>query len=197
MNKKIIAICLMAATMLCYSFSCNKDNDTPPDNNGNNNNNGNPATTLPVSCNFSGASIPFATSAMVGGVSFSYTGQNNGTVFYPGTVGYDSVKTCLPAGTDAFGTNGSSNYPGINISGVLIADVSNLPAINKVTVKLFRNAYITVNLCDGNGVVAEAKDGDGSGTNPEVTYTLNVGNKKGSKLYIYSREAIIYSIAIE
>ena len=122
-RKSLYLLAAIGTLLIGYSFSCNKDSDTPPDNNGNNNNNnGNPATTLPVSCNFSGASIPFATSAMVGGVSFSYTDQNNGVVFYPGTIGYDSVKTCLPAGTDAFCSNGSSNFPGINISGVLIAD---------------------------------------------------------------------------
>lgn len=192
MNKKIMAICLIASTMLCYSFSCNKDKDVPPDNSGsnnaNNNNGNNPATTLPISCNFAGASIPLASSAMIGGVSYTYTWQ--------GPQG-GNIAACSPSGTDSFGTNGNSNFPGINISGVLIADVSNLPEMHKVTVKMFDNGKPSTQLsiCDGNTILAESKNYQGS--NPEVTYTLDIDGKKAEKLYIRSSEAIIYSVHIE
>lgn len=76
----------------------------------------------------------------------------------------------------------------------LIADVSNLPAINKVTVEFFNNCCPNLSACDGNNVIATTTEASGIGN---TTITLNVGGKKASKISFQSMESIVYSITIE
>lgn len=77
----------------------------------------------------------------------------------------------------------------------LIADVSGLPAIHKVTVHFFNNCCPNLSACDGNNVIATTTEASNTGEN--ATITLNMDGKKASSISFQSMEAIVYSITIE
>jgi hypothetical protein len=128
----------------------------------------------------------------INGIDYTYT------VSLPGGIWQNNTwQSCIPAGTDSFGIGGV--WHGVSIHGALIADVSGLPAINKVTVTLLNdltgsNVSTQVRLCDGSNIIAETPMNTGSGN---LTLTADVGSKKASKLYIYSGSSIVYSVLIE
>lgn len=191
MKKTIISLCIIAATLSCCLVSCDKEKNSDPGNG----NGSTPATTLPVNCDFTSASAPDgSTTLVVSGITFTRRPASEVYIAQWGST--EEWQECVQTGNEPISLSVGS-YKGINPGGVLIADVSNLPAINKVTVKMFDNGKpgTRLSLCDGNNIVAESKDNVGA--NPNVTYTLNIGGKKGSKLYIYSLEAIVYSVLIE
>jgi len=192
MRNKFLTVALFGLFLMCNAFSCNKEKDQEPNNN---NGNGNAATTLPVNCDLTGSFPDNATSITAGGISFT---RMEASDVYIATWGNPDVewKECVGSGSAKIYPN-NGTYKGITLSGVLIADVSNLPEIHKVTVKMFDNGKpgTRLSVCDGNSVIAASKDN--TGENPEVTYTLNVGGKKASRLYIHSLEAIVYSVHIE
>lgn len=191
MKKTIISLCIIAATLSCTLFSCDKEKGNDPGT-GNGNTT---ATTLPVNCDFTTASGPDgATTVVVSGVTFTRRPASEVYIAQWGST--EEWQECVQSGNEPISLSVGS-YKGINPGGVLIADVSNLPAINKVTVKMFDNGKpgTRLSLCDGSNILAESKDNVGA--NPDVTYSMNVGGKKGSRLYIYSLEAIIYSVNIE
>lgn len=191
MKRNTIFLSGIIALAACL-FSCGKDNPAPDNNNNGNNNNGNTiATTLPVNCDFS-VLQPKAATQNVNGVNYTYTLNLPG-----GILNSDGTwKPCVPAGTDSFST-GSNVWHGTVIHGVLIGDVSNLPAINKVTIKAQvsgANQGTQIRLCDGNGIVAESAQNNQADT---ITEVLNVGGKKAERLYYYVGEATVFSILIE
>lgn len=191
MKKTILSLCMVSMAFSCGLLSCDKGkNNNPGNNNGNT-----AATTLPVNCDFTTASAPTgATSIIVSGVTFTRRPASEVYIAQWGST--EEWKECVESGNEPISLSVGS-YKGINPGGVLIADVSKLPAINKVTVKMFDNGKpgTRLSLCDGSNIIADSKQN--VGTNPDVTYTLNVGGKKGSKFYIYSLEAIVYSVRIE
>ncbi len=77
----------------------------------------------------------------------------------------------------------------------LIADVSGLPAIHKVTVKFFNNCCPNLSACDGNNVIANTTEASNDGDN--ATITLDLSGKKAKKILFQSMEAIVYSVKIE
>ncbi|WP_118973804.1 hypothetical protein [Taibaiella koreensis] len=191
MKHNTIFLSGIIALVACL-FSCGKDNPAPDNNNNGNNNNGNnTATTLPVNCDFS-VLQPKAAIQNVNGVNYTYTLNIPGSILNPD----GTWKPCVPTGTDSFST-GSNFWHGTVIHGVLIGDVSKLPAINKVTIKAQisqANQGTQIRLCDGNGIVAESAQNNQADT---ITEVLNVGGKKAEKLYYYVGEATVFSVLIE
>lgn len=84
---------------------------------------------------------------------------------------------------------GTGNY------NTLIADISNLSAIQKVTITMASYGLSRISLCNGNEVIAENIMAESS--SGLMTITLNVNNKKADRLYIGCLEGGLYSIRIE
>ena len=121
-------------------------------------------------------------------------------ITFTGANGYidRAWENCVsPDGAEIRVKHGS--YDGIELSSLnfntLIADVSRLPAIHKVTVAFFNNCCPNLSACDGNDVIATTTDVSNGGEN--ATITLNIGGKKAGSISFQSLEAIVHSITIE
>ena len=148
------------------------------------------ALTLPLAVDLTAVRPAGKTSFTAGGIDFTGAGVPNSALSANGLIPCVSATNPVMRGT---------NY--VELSSLdfncLIADVSRLPAMQKITVTMFDNGRpgTQLSLCDGSQVVASSKNY--TGANPTVTYTLNVGGRTGSRFYIYSNEANIKTIAFE
>ncbi|MCB2409780.1 hypothetical protein [Hymenobacter lucidus] len=141
--------------------------------------------------------IDFAATSVQGNKNLTFNGLDfTGSAI----VSSDFVNGVLqcPASTNATmrGATGKVQLANPDFN-CLIADVSKMPAMQKITVKMLDNgrAATQLSLCDGTQVIATSTTY--TGTTPEVTYTLAVDGKKASKFYIYSTEAEVKSIVFE
>lgn len=186
--KHILSAALLLCSLSLLSVTCNKDDKPTPDPSPT----PSPGLTLPITVDLK--SIPSANGKATfeaGGITFTGAGTT-ASDFENGKI------KCIEANTTNIrhGT-GSGVILAYSDFSCLIADVSKLPAMQKITVKLFNNGGngTQISLCDGNQVIAQTNEK--IGTNPEVTYTLNVGGKTGSKFYVVSGEATVYSVTFE
>ncbi|THF52838.1 hypothetical protein E6C50_01100 [Flavobacterium supellecticarium] len=169
---------------LLLSSCSGDDNDTT--------NSGN-TITLPIAFDFRGVTVPDnATSIdlndinVKAGNTYHHTtgwtdcADSNNAVLE--NVTYDvSEQSAIAIGTGNYNT--------------LIADIGNLPAIQKIIIDMASYGMTRISLCDGNNVIAENNIGESQ--NGRTTVTLNVNNKKADKLYIGCLEGGLYSIRIE
>jgi hypothetical protein len=179
--KSIIAI-LFTATIMS-AFKCGKDNDRGVDN------------TLPKEINLKAISTSNnGTTFSVRGITFTGAGRPNPNGSFNGWID-------CPASSNATIRYQTGEFGGIELAYGdfcrIIADVSLLPAINKVTVTLFNNGGTTTELsvCDASGIIGKVNTGTGSAANQ--IYQLDVGGKKATKIIMSSLEALIYSMTIE
>lgn len=148
------------------------------------------ALTLPLTVDFASVTAQGQKSLTVGGLDFTGAGVVSSDY---NTNGF--VQCLASTGSTMRGTGKVTiAYTDFNC---LIADVSKLPAMQKITVTLFDNGRPSTQLvlCDGNSTIATSKTY--TGANPTVVYTLPVGGKTASKLYIHSLEADVKSIVFE
>ncbi|MCG2613155.1 hypothetical protein LZZ85_02650 [Terrimonas sp. NA20] len=181
MQAKTILAVLFTATLVS-AFKCSKD-DKDAD------------YSLPKEISLKAISTSNnGTTFTASGITFTGSGRPNPNGSFTGWLD-------CPASSNATIRYQTGEFGGIELAYGdfcrIIADVSPLPAINKVTVTLFNNGGTTTELsvCDANGIIGKVNTGTGSGANQ--TYQLNVGGKKATKIVLSSVEAIIYSIKIE
>lgn len=169
---------------LLLSSCSGDDNDTTNSDN---------TITLPIAFDFRGVIVPNnATSVNLNGINvkagntyhhatgWTDCADSNDAVLE--NVTYDvSQQSAIAIGTGNYNT--------------LIADVRNLPAIQKVTITMASYGLGRISLCNGNEVIAETAIAES--TSGLITVTLNVGNRRGDKLYIGCLEGGLYSIRIE
>lgn len=187
--QRLQLLALLTVALLTMSASCGKDDDKQDD--------PKPAElTLPLTVDFSSVNAAGKTSFTANGIDFTGAGLTSSSFT-------NGVPNCV-ASTNATIRQYSSSTVGTNSIQLaysdfncLIADVSRLPAIQKISVRMFDNGRpaTQISLCDGTQVIGSSKTY--SGANPTVTYTLNVGGKKASRFYITSSEANVYSITFE
>lgn len=171
-----------------YSFifsSCSSDNNEAT-------NNGN-SIVFPIEFDFRDMTVPInATSVNLNGIivkagntyhhmtGWSDCADSNNAVLE--NVTFDaSEQSAIAIGTGSYNT--------------LIADASNLPAIQKVTITMASYGLGRISLCNGDEIIAEniiAESNSGL-----ISVTLNVGNKRADKLYIGCLEGGLYSVRIE
>lgn len=163
--------------LLTTAATCKKDNDNPK------------AVSLPVIVDFSNFPTSNTTSFTSNGVTFG------------GANARDNAGNWIDCAlTDGVGFSYDAQYGGIGIwspdFNSLIADVSKLPAIQKISVHLSDNCgtCTSISLCDGNNVIASIPS---SKMTPDTTLVLNVGGNKATSLHINSLEAIVKSVKIE
>jgi len=157
------------------------------------NNNGSDTITLPIEFDFTGIPVPSnATSIDLNGIEvMSGNTYNHVTGWADCAEPNNAVLENV-----IFNTNeqsaialGTANY------NTLIADVSNLPAIQRIIINMASFGMTRISLCDGNEIIAENDLGESqSGL---TTVTLNVGGHTADRLYIGCLEGGLYSIRIE
>src|SRR5690606_38676517 len=115
--------------------------------------------------------------------SFKATG-----ITFNGANGYIDRKWQNCVSPDGAAIRINSNGGGIELAypdfNTLIADVSELPAIHKVTIEFFNNCCPNLSACDGNDVIATTTEVSNDGDN--ATITLNLGGKKVSRISFQS-----------
>lgn len=165
--------------------SCSGDDGEPTnDDNGNN-------ITLPINIDFKGVSVPQnATSVNLNGVEVK-TGNtyNNGNWIdcaQPNNAILENV-TFNVSDQSAIAI-GSGNY------NTLIANISDLPTIQKIVVTMATYSESRISLCNENEVISESVTESADGL---TTVTLNVGGNTADRLYIACLEGGLYSIRIE
>lgn len=179
MNFRIIPI--IAASIVLFS-SCEKEKNGNPDKNDT------PVITLPVNCDLGTASIQNgSTSFSVSGVKFS-----GGNAYNAG-----QWQDCITASTSFNESHRVSEgiilaYSDFN---TLIADLSPLPAINKIAVRLSNNcgSCTRISVCDENGFVKEVL----VGRTDDTTVSMTIDNKELSALYVSCLEGAVYNVTIE
>ncbi|MFN4314022.1 MAG: hypothetical protein ACK4E0_07010 [Chitinophagaceae bacterium] len=123
-------------------------------------------------------------------------------ITFSGANGYDGGQwqNCVnPDGAQIRVNNTSGGYNGIELAytdfNTLIADVSDLPPISRVTVKFFNNCCPTLSVCGPNGVIASTQNASNQGAN--ATMVLNFDQQQVEKVSFQSLESIVASITIE
>lgn len=181
-NELIRSVCL--ALLICFStmllsfLGCGKEDVTTPT-----------QGTLPGLIDLSNVTLSSDSKSFVaGGLTFKGTNGNSGGVW----------TDCVNAGDGVIRKN-TGSLGGISVSysdfNTLVADASNLPAINKITVRFFNNCCPSLSACDANGLIAKTDDASNIGDG--AVLVLNLGNKKATKIVFQSLESIVYSIKIE
>lgn len=179
------ALLFFSVCTLLFTSCSGDDSDPINDNNGGN------TISLPATFNFTGVAVPNnATSFRVNGITVK-TGNTYGNGHWidcaePNNAVFENVAFNDEPSAIAIGT-GSYN--------TLIADVSNIPAIQKIVIDMASYGMTRISLCDGNNVIAENNIGESQ--NGRATVTLNVGGHTADRLYIGCLEGGLYSIRIE
>lgn len=179
MNFRIIPIITASIVLLS---SCEKEENDNPDNNNT------PEVALPVTCDLGTASIQNGTTSFnVSGITFS-----GGNAYNAG-----QWQDCITAST-SFAENHWHDeglilaYPEFN---TLIANLSPLSEINKISVRLSNNcgSCTRISVCDANGFVKEVL----VGRTDDTTVTMTLDSKKLSALYVSCLEGAVYNVTIE
>lgn len=187
MNRKKLLIVLLC--LFITAISCSKNKVAEP---GSNNSRRNIRDTLPLHFDFVEQPVPRTKLKTINGVDFSFS-QSIYVFIGPGTQ-EDIWRNCVGTGKDTI--DASPYWKGIRVDGVLIADISKLPEIHKITIEMLNGSSTTqISVCDGNNVIVDLRPREKEAA--LYTYTLDMGGKKGSKLYIYSMGVFVYSIHIE
>ena len=121
-------------------------------------------------------------------------------ITFSGADGYDAGQWQNCVNSDGAQIRLSSGgYNGIELAytdfNTLIADVSSLPAISRVTVRFFNNCCPTLSVCGPNGVIASTQDASNQGA--DATIVLNFNQQQVDKISFQSLESIVQSITIE
>ena len=166
--------------------ACSGDDSEPT----NNNNGGGDEITVPIEFDFTGVAVPNnATSIDLNGIEVktgnTYNMGNWIDCAEPNNAVLENVTFNDEESAIAIGTG---NY------NTLIADVSNLPAIQKVIITMATYTQTRISLCNGNEVIAESLTESADGL---TTVTLNVGGFTADRLYIGCLEGGLYSIRVE